>query len=189
MGFRLKIAVACVAISVSAYGQKLDLSSLESLAAKAKKTEDVTLDAERLKLAGAFLTGRDVEQKAALQLLDRVSGVYVRTFEFDAPVPLDLPELAAVRKQLSAAGWAKIVDVKDRGSHEDTQVYIFSTKDSGMGGLAVVSLDKNELTVVNIAGAIGLEDLRKLGGTMGIPGVDSLGKPKPEPKPAPKKDE
>jgi hypothetical protein len=114
----------------------------------------------------------------------------VRSFEFDKPVTGGFPELQPIRTQLTGPGWSKIVDVKDRDQNETTEVYLFS-KDGNMGGLAVISAEKNELTVVNVAGAIGLEELKKLRGNLGIPGLAGPNPPTPPPPPPapPRKDE
>jgi hypothetical protein len=54
-----------------------------------------------------------------------------------------------------------------------------------MGWLAVIAAEKNELTVVNIAGAIRLEDLGKLKGSLGIPGLGGPAAPSTPAPPAP----
>jgi hypothetical protein len=176
MGYRTRVTAALIAASLAAYGQKLDLSSLDGLAARAKKTENVTLDAEKLKLASQFLSNS--EKDDAKQIISRLTGVFVRTFEFDKPVTGSFQELQPIRAQLTGPGWSKIVDVKDRDQNEETEVYLFS-KDGNMGGLAVISADKNELTVVNVAGAIGLNELKKLRGNLGIPGLAGPNPPAP----------
>ncbi len=185
MKLRAKIAAFLILASLAAYGQKLDLSSLDGLAARAKKTEDVNLDADKLKLAAPFLF-KESGDKATEDILSRVTGVFVRTFEFDTPIASNLPELQPIRKQLAGNGWSKIVDVRDKAQNEDTQVYIFS-KGGSMGGITVLSVEGKELTVVNVAGAIGFEELQKLKG-MGIRGAPSAPPPPPAPA-APRKNE
>lgn len=182
MGYRTKVTAALIAASFAAFGQKLDLSSLDGLAARAKKTENVTLDAEKLKLASQFLSKGEGDD--AKQIINRLTGVFVRSFEFDKPATGSFPELQPIRTQLSAPGWSKIVDIKDREQNEETEVYLFS-KDGNMGGLAVISADRNELTVVNVAGAIGLDELKKLRGNLGIPGLTRSNPPSPPSPPPP----
>lgn len=182
MGYRKTITAALIAASFAVYGQKLDLSSLDGLASRAKKTENVTLDAEKLKLASQFLS-KD-ERDDATHIINRLKGVFVRSFEFDKPITGGFPELQPIRTQLSAPGWSKIVDIKDREQNEDTEVHLFS-KDGNMGGLAVISADKNELTVVNVAGAIGLDELKKLRGNLGIRGLTGPNPPAPPSPPNP----
>jgi hypothetical protein len=103
MEYRKTITAALIAASFAAYGQKLDLSSLDGLAARAKKTENVTLDAEKLKLASQFLSKGEGDD--AKQIISRLTGVFVRTFEFDKAVTGGFPELQPIRTQLSAPGW------------------------------------------------------------------------------------
>lgn len=191
MGIRTKIAATLILGSFAAYAQKLDLSSLDGLAAKARKTENVTLDGDRLKMASQFLS-KDEDERGSKQVLERLTGVFVRSFEFDTPATTGYPELQAVRTQLNGPGWSKIVDIRDKDQAEETQVYLFS-KSGTMGGLAVITAERKELTVVNVAGAIGFEDLKKLQGSMGIRGLNAPKPPNPPqpppPPPAPKRDE
>lgn len=186
MKLRTNIAAFFILASFAAHGQKLDLSSLDGLAARARKTEDVSLDADKLKLAAPFLF-KESGDKAAEDILSRVTGVFVRTFEFDTPIPLNMPELQPIRKQLTGNGWTKIVDVRDKAQNEDTQVYIFS-KGGSMGGITVLSVEDKELTVVNVAGAIGFEELQKLKG-MGVRGAPPAPPIPPPPPAAPRKNE
>jgi hypothetical protein len=168
-----------IAASLTAYGQKLDLSSLDGLAARAKEAVNVMLDAEKLKLASQFLSKNDAETK---QILERLNGVFVRSFEFDKPVTEGFPELKAIRAQLGGPGWSKIVEVKEKDASEATEIYLF-TKNGEMGGLAVIAAESDELTVVNIAGPLRLDELKKLKGSLGISALGGLNPPSTPPQP------
>jgi hypothetical protein len=181
MKYTARVTAALIAFSFTASGQKLDLSSLEGIAARAQESVNVMLDAEKLKLASQFLSTRDPDTK---QILERLTGVFVRAFEFDKPVTGGFPELKPIRAQLGGPGWSKIVEVKEKGAEEATEIYLF-TKGGEMGGLAVIAAEKNELTVVNIAGPIRLEDLGKLKGSLGIPGLIGSTPPAPASPPNP----
>jgi hypothetical protein len=181
MRYKTKVFGVLIAISGAVYGQKLDLSSLDGITARAQESVNVMLDAEKLKLASQFLSKSDADTK---QILERLTGVFVRSFEFEKPIEGGFPELKAIRSQLSGPGWSKIVEVKEKGASEATEIYLF-TKDGDMGGLAVIAAEKNELTVVNIAGAIRLEDLGKLKGSLGIPGLGGPAAPSTPAPPAP----
>jgi hypothetical protein len=56
------------------------------------------------------------------------------------------------------------------------------TNASGIGGLAVVTTDIKEFTVVNIIGPVDLEKLTKLEGQFGVPVLDLEASPKPKEK-------
>jgi hypothetical protein len=179
-----------------ACAQQLDLSVLDKLSSKASESSTVTLDAAKLKLASQFLSSEDASQEKTKSLITGLRGVFVRVFEFDNEGAYSPADLEAIRKQLTAPGWSNIVNVKDRD--ETAEVWLFSKGDV-LDGLAVIAGETRELAVVNIVGQIDMNTLRKLGGSFGIPKIDSnmLGiqqkgttKPKAQPKPAaPKRDD
>src|SRR5438876_731180 len=83
------------------------------LAAKAKESVDVNLDANMLQMAGKFL-GSDKPDDAKVQsLITRLKGIYVKAFEFDKEGQYKMSDLDPIRAQLRAPGWSKIIDVKD----------------------------------------------------------------------------
>jgi len=183
-------------VSGIACAQQLDLSTLEKLSSKASESSTVTLDSAKLKLASQFLSSDNAQQDKAKGLISGLRGIFVRTFEFDKEGAYSSADLEPIRKQLTAPGWSNIINVKDRD--ETAEVWFFSKGDV-LDGLAVIAGESKELAIVNIVGPIDINALSKLGGSFGIPKIDSnvLGvdqkattKPKPQPKPAaPKKDE
>ena len=58
--------------------------------------------------------------------------------------------------------------VKSKKDGENVEVYLLNIGDQ-IGGLAVVSLEPKEFTVVNIVGPINLEKLSQLEGSFGVP--------------------
>ena len=179
-----------------ACAQQLDLSVLEKLSSKASESSTVTLDASKLKLASQFLSSEDASQEKAKSLISGLRGIFVRTFEFENGGAYLSADLEPIRKQLTGPGWSNIVNVKDRD--ETAEVWLFSKGDV-LDGIAVIAAEPKELAVVNIVGPIDMNALSKLGGSFGIPKIDSdmLGiqqkgtaKPKAQPKPAtPKRDD
>jgi hypothetical protein len=80
------------------------------------------------------------------------------------------------------------VESKSEEDKEHTEVYLHSENDK-IVGIAILSAEPRELTVVAISGPINLEDLDKLGGNLGIPHLPDHGKRSPRPPtppPAPK---
>ena len=94
------------------------------------------------------------------QLIDGITGIYVKSFEFDAPNVYTESDVEAVRKQVSGAGWSRVVSVREKG--ELTEIYFWKERDTN-GGLVVISAETNELTVVNIVGRVDLASLGALG--------------------------
>jgi Domain of unknown function (DUF4252) len=150
--------------------------AVEKLSQKAKESVEVTLDASMLQLASQFLSNDDPDQVKVKKLVSKLKGVYVRNFEFEREGEYSASDVEAIRAQVKGPGWERIVDVKSlKGDNCD----VFLKKDgNGVGGLIAIVAEPKELTVVHIEGPIDPEELRELGGHMGIPKFDK-DKPKP----------
>jgi hypothetical protein len=157
---------------------RLQLPALEGLAQKASEAVDITLDASLLQLAASFL-GNGEDDAEVRHLLQDLKGIYVKSFEFDQDGMYSAAEVEALRSQLSRGNWTRLVDVKSARSSSHAEVYFWL--DKGVpGGLAIVSTEPRELTIVNIVGRIDIERLRKLEGQFGIPKVELEGAKPPE---------
>jgi hypothetical protein len=142
--------------AASAQGARLQLDHLNRLAEKAVEAVDVTLDAAMLKKSAAFLAGKDADTARLQQMLQGITGVYVKSFKFNAPGAYTDADVEAVRKQVARDGWSRIVGVREKD--ELNEIYLW--KD---GGLVVISAERDELTVVNILGRVDLAALAVLG--------------------------
>ena len=157
---------ACLLLSLLAapqafaQGAKLQIDHLNRLADKAKAVVDVNLDQSMLQQAWA-IGGKqpDAKMQAVLQGL---SGVYVKSFEFDARGAYTDADVEAIRSQLKAPGWSRIVSVREKG--ELTEIYTFAN-----GGLAIIAAEPLELTVVNLVGHVNIAQLGALQGQLGLP--------------------
>lgn len=169
-------AVVVLWAGLPAWGQspKLNLGNLSKLADKADEVVDVTLDGPTLKFAQKFIeSGEDEKDDAeALKIIRNLTGVYVKSFEFDKPDQYSDADVDAVREQLKTPGWSKMVDVHSKKDHELDEVYIMTDPSGKNLGLAVIAAERDELTVVNIVGPIDVDHLADLQGKFGIP--DSL---------------
>lgn len=144
---KLSLLLALCGAALSA--QQLDLSSLDGLAAKAKESSIVDLDEAKLKMAGGFLSGGSKGEDTAKRIAGKLRRVQVRSFEFASDDAYKLSALDGIRKQLQTPGWSRIVEVKE--DNEITEVYMYSSGDSS--GLAVLTGEPRELTVVNVVGS------------------------------------
>ncbi len=151
---------------------------LEKLADKASEVVDVTLDGPLLQLASRFLSNKDPEEARVKQLVSGLKGIYVRSFEFDKEGAYSAADVEAIRSQLKAPGWARMVGVVSRKTGENAEVY-FRMEGDKATGLVVLAAEPRELTVVNIIGPIDPEQLSELGGHFGVPKLEQK-------KPAPK---
>ena len=163
------------AVTGAAWGQALDLSSLDKLEDKAREANTVTLDQNLLKLAAGFLNNGDKDQAAVKSLIGGLKAVYVRNYEFKDKDQYSMADVEPIRKQIKALGWSKIVESKEKNDdgslREIDEVYINT---GAGGGLAVIAAEPKELSVVYIDGTIKVEDLQKLH-RFGVPDIDIEG--------------
>jgi len=153
--------------SALAQGAQLQLGHLDRLASQAVESVNVTIEPAMLKLASAFLKG-DPDQVALKEMLAGLKGVYVRSLEFERENVYTAEDVSAIRKQLTAPGWEKLVTVDSKRDRELVEVYSWR-EGNGSGGLAILVAEPKELTVVNIVGPFDLAKLGALQGNFGIP--------------------
>ena len=170
----LLIAVTAVA----AWSQQLDLSKLDALAAKARESATVDLDADKLKLASGLIASEGAARDAA-QHISQMKGVFVRTFEFENTGAYTQADLDSVRNQLNAPNWNRILEVKDKDELVEVWFYMEAGKS---GGMAVITAEPKELVVVNIVGPIDIQSLAKMGNALGV--ADALKRLQEPKKPA-----
>lgn len=157
------------ALSAFAQGSlpaKIQLN-LDKLASKAAESVNVNLDGSMLQLASRFLSSRDPDEAKVKELIAGLKGVYVRSYTFDQRGDYSEADIELIRQQLKGPGWSRIVDVRSR---RDDNVEVYTLVENGnIGGLAILSYEPRELTVVNIVGPIDLDKLISLEGRLGIP--------------------
>ena len=163
---RLVLALLVLAVAAPLSAQRLNLD-LPGLSDKASEVVDVTLDGAMLKIAAKFLSNADPDERTARDIVQKLEGIYVRSYNFDADGQYDRAVLDRVRAQLGGS-WKKIVNV--RGRHEDSEIYIDTRGDQPIGML-IISAEPRELTVVNIVGPIDIDKLAQLEGEFGIPEI------------------
>jgi Domain of unknown function (DUF4252) len=170
MGVPVLIAFG-LAPPARAQNPKLDLNQLEKLADKADEVVDVMLDGPTLKFAEKFMEAdKDEDDAEALNIIRNLTGIYVKSFEFDKPGQYSEADVEAIRNQLKSASWTRLVNVTSRREKELDEVYVMASPNSKTNlGLAVIVAEPKELTVVNIVGPIDADHLAALSGEMGVP--------------------
>ena len=144
---------------------KLELTNLDHLAAKASTTVDVNIDERLIRITIKALT--DPEDADVRKIVSGLKGIYVKSFEFDNEGEYTASDVEAVRNQLRGPNWSRLVNVTSR-KEGNVEVYILLDGET-IGGLAVVSAEAKELTVVNLVGPVDLDKLAKLEGQFGVP--------------------
>jgi len=145
--------------------------NLDHLAPKAAKVIDVNIDGALLQLARSFLSDKKPNEARAKEVIAGLKGIYVKSFEFDREGGYSLGDVEAIRTQLRTPQWSRIVGIVSKNEGDNVEVYT-RIEGTQIIGLAVVSAEPKELTVVNIVGPIDISKLRDLEGNFGIPGLD-----------------
>jgi hypothetical protein len=158
-------------LASAAANPQLRLPEYAALSQKATESTTITLDSTLLALAGRFLDGSDPEDAAAKEVLKGISGIYVRSFKFDQDAAYSPADVDAVRQQLSAPGWSRLVQTRSKKTRADVDIYVMIV-DKQAVGLALIASEPRAFTIVNIVGSIDLDKLRKLEGQFGIPKLD-----------------
>lgn len=154
--------------AVWAQNGRIAIEIPQSLAAKATESVDVNLDGAMLRLAAKFLSDDDADERGTRELVRKLDGIYVRSYEFDADDAYDRSIIGKLRTQLGPE-WKRIVTVQSRTS-DNVEIYVLP-RGENIAGLVVLSAEPRELTIVNIVGPIDLDKLASLEGQFGIPKV------------------
>jgi hypothetical protein len=140
----------------------------QKLAAKASEKVDVNLEGPMLELASRFL-GNTGDEARAKQIISGLRGVYVRSFEFEKDGEYSEADLAAIKAQIRAPEWTRIVDVQEK--NESSSIYL-KTDGKQTQGIVVIAAEPRELTVVQILGNVDPAALAEIGGKLGIPNMN-----------------
>lgn len=168
-------------------GPRMTLGGLERLQSLADETVDVSLDTSLLSLAARFMNDNDADEAAAKAMVSGLKGVYVRSYEFKDDGAFGAADVDRIRQQLAGPGWSRMAGVRSKKEGAAVDVYLW-LDGAKIGGLGILATEPRRFTVVNIVGAIDLDQLRKLEG-FGMPRLDlekekaQDDKPKPKAKP------
>jgi hypothetical protein len=178
--FALSLVLTCAALPAWAQNGKLEISSLDHLAAKASETVDVNMDEHLLQLTGKFL-GKDPDDAKIKEIISGLKGIYVKNFSFDTEGDYTQGDIEAIRSQLKGPGWTRFIQVHSRRGGDNVEVYVLMLGDQ-IGSLAILDFEPKELTVVNIVGPVDIDKLSQLEGQFGIPDLELERSNKPQPK-------
>jgi hypothetical protein len=168
------ILLALLSARVMAADARLVLPDMRSLESKATEVVSVTLDAPLLGLAARFLDDSNPDDAAAKALVSGLKGVYVRSLKFDSDFAYPKTEIDAVRRQLAAPAWQRLVEVRSLKEHTESEIYV-SMEGERANGLVIIARGPRELTIVNIIGSIDLQKLHRLEGRFGVPNMQLKG--------------
>jgi hypothetical protein len=167
------VFVACLAPAV-AFAQanpRLTLPEFVALQKKAAESVTITLDPALLSMATRFLGGDDPKDVATKEILKGLQGIYIRSYTFNEDFAYRQSDIDAVRTQLTAPGWNRLMQTHSQKTRADVDIYIMQVKNQAVG-LALIASEPRQFTIVNIVGSIDLDKLHKLQGQFGVPKFD-----------------
>ncbi len=171
---RLLIAAILIAAPMVAQEIRLPANLEKTLADRASETVDVNLDSNLLQLAGRFLSDKGDEAQAK-KIISGLKSIYVKSFEFDKTGEYDQADLEPLRAQLKGPGWSRLVGVSSKKKGENVEIFLRHDTNR-VTGMAIISAEPKELTVVSIVGDIDPNQLSELSGHFGIPKIDTKSK-------------
>jgi len=173
MKFRfVAIMPALLSLPLLAQAQpgRLELPDFSALAKKASQSVNISLDPSMLGLASGLLNAdprsSDNDVKS---LINGVQGIYVRSYTFDKAGDYSKADVDAVRAQLVGPAWVSLVSTHD--SQDDVDIYV-RRNGQRTEGMAIITAEPKEFTIVNIVGDIDLAKLSQLQGKFGVPRIE-----------------
>ena len=159
-------------VLAAAQAGKLVIPDFSDLAKKATEAVDITLDGDMLKSASHMLggQGRGGLDPAVPGVVSGLKAITVRSFTFDKPDMYSTADVDHILEQVNVPGWKKVISVRDKRE----RVEIHMRENTEDGGLLIVTEEPRELTIVNIAGRINMDQLRQLQGHMGVPNLQDI---------------
>jgi Domain of unknown function (DUF4252) len=169
--FPILAALLLPSLAWAAPNPKLLMPEFAGLAQKAAESVTITLDPAMLGMAARFLDANDPHDAATQEVIKGLRGIYVRSYTFDKDSDYQQADIEAVRTQLAAPGWNRLVQTHSRKTGANVDIYIMIDNNRAVG-LAVIATEPRQFTIVNIVGAIDLDKLHKLEGQFGVPKLD-----------------
>lgn len=174
---RILMILLGLALAPAAFAQEIKMPvDLDKLAAKAAETTEVTLNGRTLQLAAKFMN--EEGDREARELVKKLKGIYVRSFEFDKEGEYSQDDVESIRSQLKSPVWQKVVNVRSKRDGENAEIYFKTDNTDQIAGLVVIAADPKELTIVHIDGPLDPSDLEKIGGDFGVPRVEARPAPR-----------
>ena len=147
------------------------MKQLQALENKADQMVSVNLEGESLDEGSKLLAIRNGVSKSVKELVKGLKGVYLRRFWFGGKDSYEEADVEPIKQELRRPGWAPMIESKIRDKNEAVSVYSYTVNDR-LAGVAVLSADPKEVTLINIVGPVDLKALSDLGKQMGLPAMN-----------------
>ena len=168
------LALVCLLLPTlgAARDAKLNLPDFGPLANKATESVNLSLSPWLLRIAAACIDDTDADSAATKKLLAGIQSIEIRNFRFATDFAYSAADIDAVRLQLAAPGWTRLVQVRDRKSNENVDIYL-SIENNQTRGFALIASEPREFTIINIVGSISVEDLPRLEKQLHLPKTEA----------------
>jgi hypothetical protein len=168
----LAAALACLMLPVLAAAQdaQLKIPSFADLKDKAVKSVDITIGSSVLGFMGWMMDDHNTDSAELRKTITGLKSVQIRSYRFTSDFAYSRADVDAVRAQLSGPGWSQLIKVHDQHKNEDVDIYVALDKQT-IKGLAIIAANRREFTILNIVGAVALEQVAKLRETFGVQGA------------------
>ena len=162
------LLTALMSFAALAQNARLQIDHIDRLFPNAVETIDVRVDCALLQIASKFLDKNRANEAQVREILNVLKGVYVKGVEFDQANQFTEQDVEAVRQQLNAPGWSRVVGVRSKRDGENVEVSLM-INNGLIEGIGVLITDPKQLMVVNVVGPIDPEKITELRGSFGIP--------------------
>ena len=144
------------------------VESLDALAPESLNIE-INLRGPMIKFVAMATADEDPEFS---ELVSELEAITVRIAELDAADGAKIrPQLSDAAHRLAAGGWETMVRVRE----EDEEIHIFTRMlDEEMQGMTVLTLDTDEVTLINLVGKIDLAGLAHLARGLDVPQLEHV---------------
>ncbi len=168
----LILAALCGLPSAMTYADDalVRVPSFRSLEPAAVSSVNIDLGPWLLHLAGAVMDDHDPNTATVKSVLAGLKLVQIRSFAFADDFEYPNAEVAELRRQFAGPRWTSLLQAHDRKANQQVDIFIAREKDETRG-LALIASDPHQFTVINVAGAIKLEELPALEEQLHIPPV------------------
>jgi len=143
-------------------------ANIEALGGQEAETLDIRMDDKQIKFATGFLSKNRPDEARAAELINDIKYICVRSFYFQKEVQYPEDAIAALARQFPASRWSRVISSKRGKNSFDV---FFRMEESDIAGIAVITVEPREFSLVQIDGKIRPEQLNELGAQLGIPQI------------------
>ena len=129
----------------------------EQFAKGASDVTEVNLDPNMLGMLGKSTAG---------DLAHKMQFIVVHSYSYDKPGMYKMEDVEAYRKKLMDGSWNCFIHSRDKDG--STDICQRTAADNETHEMVIMTAEPKELTFVHLRGRMTIDDLRKMGGTMGM---------------------